>query len=93
MIEAGVVPNLALFRPLPGAEDDAPHGELVPTEPLLRLMAERQRRIAATPLWHSRIRGFPRTLSGFDRYHPGWSDRVYAQLRRSLRVESSGEAA
>lgn len=93
LIALGVVPNLTLFRPLPGAEDDAPHGELVPTEPLLALMAERQRRIAATRLWHSRVRGFPRTLSGFDRYTPGWCDRVYATLRRQLRVVQTEASA
>jgi len=86
LVTTGVIPNLALFRPVPGAEDDAPHGEMVPTEPLLAVMAERQRRIAATPLWHSRVRGFARTLSGFDRYSPTWSDRCYASLRRSVRV-------
>ena len=86
LIAAGVVPNLAVFRPLPGAEGDAPHGELVPSEPLLTLMAERQRLITASPLWHSRVRGFPRTLAGFDRYQPGTRDLVYATLRRRWRA-------
>lgn len=86
LIAAGVVPNLTMFRPLPGAEEDAPHGELVPSEPLLALMAERQRLITASRLWHSRVRGFPRTLVGFDRYAPGMGSRVYAALRRRWRA-------
>lgn len=86
LIDGGIVPNLAVFRPLPGAEDDAPHGELVPTEPLLALMERRLDRIRGTRLWRSRVRGFSRTLSGFDRYAPTWQDRAYAWLRRNLRV-------
>ncbi len=86
LIDGGVVPNLALFRPLPGAEDDAPHGELVPTEPLLTLMETRLALLRATPMWRSRIRGFARTLAGFDRYQPSRLDRWYAGLRRTLRV-------
>lgn len=86
LIAMGVVPNLAVFRPLPGAEEDAPHGELVPSEPLLALMEERQRLITASRLWQSRVRGFPRTLAGFDRYRPGMRDRIYAGLRRRWRA-------
>jgi hypothetical protein len=86
LIGEGIVPNLSMFRPLPGAEDDAPHGELVPSEPLLALMAERQRIITASPLWHSRVRGFPRTLAGFDRYTVGLWTRVFAGLRRRWRA-------
>ncbi len=82
----GVVPNLALFRPLPGAEADAPQSELVPTEPLLAVMDERRRHIQAHGLWHSRVRGFPRTVSGVDPYRPGLMARCYAGLRRRLRV-------
>lgn len=89
LMAEGVVPNLAVFRPLPGAEDEAPHGDLVPTEPLLALMAERNRLVRAHGLWHNRVRGFPRTLSGIDRYAPGQLDRVYAGVRRALRVESA----
>jgi len=86
LIATGVVPNLAVFRPLPGAEEDAPHGELVPTEPLLALMESRLAQLRATPMWRSRVRGFPRTLAGFDRYSPSRGDRWYAGLRRRLRV-------
>ncbi len=82
------MPNLAVFRPLPGAEDDAPHGELVPTEPLLALMDKRLARIRASRLWRSRVRGFSRTLSGFDRYNPSRLDRIYAHWRRTLRVRT-----
>ncbi len=87
LIARGVVPNLAVFRPLPGADDDAPNGDLLPTEPLLALMRERHGLISASRLWHSCIRGFPRTLSGFDRYRPRMSDRLYAALRRRWRVD------
>jgi hypothetical protein len=83
---AGIVPNLALFRPLPGADDDAPAGTMVPTEPILALRAERTDLLRAHGLWHSRVRGFPRTLSGNDPYAPTLIDRLYASLRRRLRV-------
>jgi len=86
LIAVGVVPNLAVFRPLPGAEEDAPHGDLVPSEPLLALMAERQRLITASRLWQSQVRGFPRTLAGFDRYAPGVRALIYATLRRRWRA-------
>lgn len=86
LIANDVVPNLTVFRPLPGAEDDAPHGELVPTEPLLALMESRLAQLRATPMWRSRVRGFPRTLAGFDRYSPSRADRWYAGLRRRMRV-------
>ncbi len=82
----GIVPNLALFRPLPGGEDDVPAGTLVPTEPILALRAERSDHLRAHGLWHSRVRGFSRTLWGFDPYVPSLIDRLYAGLRRSLRV-------
>jgi hypothetical protein len=82
----GVVPNLAVFRPLAGAGDEVPHGDLVGTEPILRLMDERRALLQRHGLWHSRVRGFPRTLSGFDRYHPGLVERLYANTRRFLRV-------
>lgn len=83
----GIVPNLALFRPLPGGEDDVPAGTLVPTEPILALRAERGDHLRAHGLWHSRVRGFPRTLWGFDPYLPSFVDRAYAGMRRSLRVK------
>jgi hypothetical protein len=83
----GIVPNLALFRPLPGGEDDVPAGTLVPTEPILALRAERGNHLRAHGLWHSRVRGFPRTLWGFDPYVPSLIDRMYAGVRRSLRVK------
>jgi hypothetical protein len=83
----GIVPNLALFRPLPGAEDDAPGGDLVATEPLLKLMEHRRAQLQATGLWHSSIRGFPRALAGIDRYAPTATQRWYAATRRWLRVE------
>jgi hypothetical protein len=82
----GIVANLALFRPLPGAENDVPVSTLVPTEPILTLRAERGDCLRAHGLWHSRVRGFPRTLSGFDAYHPSFWDYGYANLRRFLRV-------
>lgn len=82
----GIVPNLALFRPLPGGEDDVPAGTLVPTEPILALRAERGDHLRAHGLWHSRVRGFPRTLWGFEPYVPSLADRLYAGVRRSLRV-------
>ncbi len=83
----GIVPNLALFRPLPGGEDDVPAGTLVPTEPILALRAERGDHLRAHGLWHSRVRGFPRTLWGFEPYLPSFIDRAYAAMRRSLRVK------
>ena len=55
---AGVVPNLTVFRPLPGAEDDAPNGELVPTDRVVELMQERNRLLAVHGLLNSRVRGF-----------------------------------
>ncbi len=82
----GIVPNLALFRPLPGGEDDVPAGTLVPTEPILALRAERGDLMRAHGLWHSRVRGFSRTLWGFEPYVPSLSDRLYANVRRWLRV-------
>lgn len=82
----GVVPNFAVFRPLAGAGDEVPHGDLVGTEPILRLMDERRVALQRHGLWHSRVRGFPRTLSGFDHYHPGLIERLYASTRRFLRV-------
>jgi hypothetical protein len=85
----GIVPNLALFRPLPGADDDVPAGTLVPTEPILALRAERTDLLRAHGLWHSRVRGFARTLWGFDPYAPTFSDRMYASMRRRLRVVES----
>jgi hypothetical protein len=83
----GIVPNLALFRPLQGGEDDVPAGTLVPSEPIVALRAERGRHLKAHGLWHSRVRGFPRTLWGFDPYVPSFIDRAYAGMRRALRVE------
>lgn len=83
----GIVPNLALFRPLPGGEDDVPAGTMVPTEPILALRAERGAHLRAHGLWHSRVRGFPRTLWGFDPYMPTFLDRAYAGMRRALRVK------
>ena len=75
-----------MFRPLPGAENDAPTGDLVGTEPLLALMDRRRARIRAAGLWHSRVRGFPRALAGIDPYAPGRIDHWYAAARRWLRV-------
>lgn len=83
----GVVPNLTVFRPLPGAEDDAPVGEMIPTEPILELMATRTRLLRAHRLASSRVRGFPRVHSGMDRYEPRLLDRLYADGRRALRIE------
>ncbi len=83
----GIVPNLALFRPLPGAEGDAPHGDLIATELLVQVMAHRRRQLQQHGLWHSRIRGFPRALAGIATYAPGAGDRWYAGLRRWLRVQ------
>ena len=88
----GVVPNLTIFRPLPGAEDDAPAGDLVPTEPLLALMERRRTRIRDSGLWHSRIRGFPRVLAGIDPYLPTGFDRWYGGLRRWLRIDRGDDA-
>ncbi len=82
----GIIPNLALFRPLPGAEADAPQSDLVPTEPLLEAMAARRRHVQTNGLWHSQVRGFPRTVSGVEPYQPGFLARAYAGLRRHLRV-------
>jgi hypothetical protein len=86
----GIVPNLALFRPLPGADDDVPAGTLVATEPILELRARRGELLRARGLWHSRVRGFARTLWGFEPYVPSLIDRLYAGLRRSLRVSRGG---
>lgn len=83
----GVVPNLTVFRPLPGANDEVPHGDLVATEPMLALMSERARLMQARGLWGSRVRGFPRTLAGNVSYHPTLFDRLYANARRLLRVQ------
>ena len=83
---AGVVPNLAVFRPLLGADDEVPHGDLVGTEPILALMDERRALLKRHGLWHSAVRGFPRTLSGLDCYRPGMAQRLYANARRFLRV-------
>jgi hypothetical protein len=85
----GIVPNLTVFRPLPGAEDEAPTGEMVPTEPILRLMEKRATLMRAHRLLSSRVRGFPRVLSGMDRYRPRSGDRWYADWRRRLRVVAS----
>jgi hypothetical protein len=81
----GIVPNLAVFRPLPGAEKTAPAGEMVATGPLLTLMDHRRVLIQRHGLWHSRVRGFPRTLAGVERYAPTWQDRLYCRLQRLIR--------
>ncbi len=86
LIERHIVPNLAPFRPLPGAEDQAPMGEVVPQEGMLALMEERGRLMRARGLASSRVRGFPRVLSGMDRFEPRILDRAYAHWRRALRV-------
>jgi hypothetical protein len=83
----GIVPNLTVFRPLPGAEEEAPTGEMIPTEPILRLMEKRRLLLRAHRLASSRVRGFPRVLSGMDRYRPTVGDRWYADWRRRLRVK------
>ncbi len=88
----GVVPNLTVFRPLPGAEDDAPGGDLVPTEPLIALIERRRSLIQQHGLFGSPVRGFPRTLAGIDPYRPGFTHRAYAGLRRWLRL-APAEAA
>ena len=88
---AGIVPNLALFRPLPGADNDVPAGTLVPSEPILALRAERTDLLRAHGLWHSRVRGFARTLWGYDPYLPTIVDRLFANTRRSLRVVRGDE--
>ena len=54
---------------------------------LLLCRAERGDHMRAHGLWHSRLRGFPRTLWGFEPYVPTLSDRMYASVRRSLRVK------
>ena len=82
----GIVPNLTVFRPLPGA-DEVPHGDLVATEPTLALMADRARLMHERDLWGSRVRGFPRTLAGNIPYQPALIDRLYANARRVLRVK------
>jgi hypothetical protein len=82
----GVVPNLAVFRPLPGAESDAPTGDMIATEPLLALMERRRVQLRQRGLWHSRLRGFPRVLAGITPYEVGPLDRWSAGLRRWLRV-------
>ena len=81
----GIVPNLTVFRPLPGAEDDAPAGEMVATGPLLTLMDHRRVLLQRHGLWHSRVRGFPRTLAGVERYAPDWRDQLHCRVRRWLR--------
>lgn len=78
----GIVPNLTVFRPLPGAEGNAPAGEMVATGPLLTLMDHRRVMIQRHGLWHSRVRGFPRTLAGVERYAPDWQDRLHCRVRR-----------
>lgn len=83
-----VVPNIALFRALPGAEDHAPSGEALPQEGVLALMATRAELLRRHHLAASRVRGFPRVLSGMDRYHPSALDRTYASWRRRLRVRT-----
>ena len=88
---AGVVPNLTVFRPLPGAEDDAPNGELVPTARVVELMQERNRLLAVHRLLNSRVRGFPRIFSGYDRSDPRRIDLWYASLRRWARIEQPDE--
>ena len=80
----GIVPNLTVFRPLPGAEDDAPAGEMVATGPLLTLMDNRRVLLQRHGLWHSRVRGFPRTLAGVERYAPDWRDQLHCRVRRWL---------
>jgi len=80
----GIVPNLTVFRPLPGAEDNAPAGDMVATGPLLTLMDRRRVLIQRHGLWHSRVRGFPRTLAGVERYAPDWRDRLHCRVRRWL---------
>ncbi len=83
----GVVPNISLFRPLPGAEDEAPPAEALPREQVLALMAQRGELLRSTGLAGTRVRGFPRVLAGADRYLPGLFSRSYASMRRSLRVQ------
>lgn len=83
----GIVPNLAVFRPLPGAEDEAPTGDMVATEPLLALMDRRSRLLTDRKLVRSRVRGFPRVLAGLAPYQPSSLDRWYSGLRRWLRVQ------
>lgn len=80
----GIVPNLTVFRPLPGAETAVPAGELVATGPLLTLMDRRRTLIQRHGLWHSRVRGFPRTLAGVERYLPTWQDRALCRMRRMV---------
>ncbi len=91
LAEAGVVPNLTVFRPLPGAEDDAPNGELVPTERVVALMDQRRALLAAHGLQLSRVRGFPRVFSGYDRADPRRIDLWYASLRRWARIDRQDE--
>ncbi len=86
LIGEGIVPNLAVFRPLPGAGDDAPSGDMVPTEPLLRLMEQRSLLLDRHRLSFSRVRGFPRVLAGLAPYRPGTARQWYAGLRRWMRV-------
>ena len=88
LCELGIVPNLTVFRPLPGAEDHAPTSETAALEPILLLMEKRLRLMQAHHLASSRVRGFPRVLSGMDRYQPGVVDRWYASARRFLRVRA-----
>ncbi len=82
----GIVPNLTVFRPLPGAEDEAPSGEMVPTDPILQLMEKRTRLLHTYRLASSRVRGFPRVHSGMDRYRPSVAKRWYSDWRRRIRV-------
>jgi hypothetical protein len=49
-------------------------------------MEQRRELLQRYGLWHSRIRGFPRTVSGIDPYRPGMMERLYAAARRHLRV-------
>ncbi len=90
---AGVVPNLTVFRPLPGAEDDAPEGELVPSDRVLALMSTRSRLLTTHGLLETRIRGFPRVLAGMSPYRPGAAIRWYAGVRRWARIVRPDEAA
>ena len=80
------MPNLTVFRPLPGSEDQAPTSETLSLERILALMEKRYRMLQAHALARTRVRGFPRVLSGMDRYQPRLSDRCYASWRRQLRV-------
>jgi hypothetical protein len=89
LTELGIVPNLTVFRPLPGAEDHAPTSETMALEKILALTEKRYRLLQANQLARTCVRGFPRVLSGMDRYRPRLSDRCYASWRRQLRVVTS----